>query len=31
MVELKDVYRKFDLTHFYPDFTSYMVEEGVVS
>ena len=28
VVELKDVYRKFDLTHFYPDFTKYMVENG---
>ncbi len=30
MVELKDVYRKFELTHFYPNFTKYMVENGTV-
>jgi len=27
-VSLNDVYRRFNLSHFYPDFTSYMVEKG---
>ncbi|MEO0471783.1 MAG: hypothetical protein AAF206_19315 [Bacteroidota bacterium] len=28
LVELYDVYRRFRLTHFYPDFTQYMVDNG---
>lgn len=27
-LSLHDVYRRFALSHFYPDFTSYMVENG---
>ncbi|OJJ14321.1 hypothetical protein BKI52_43360 [marine bacterium AO1-C] len=27
-ISLRDVYRRFNLSHFYPDFTSYMVEKG---
>ncbi|HAS38942.1 MAG TPA: hypothetical protein DCS93_00615 [Microscillaceae bacterium] len=27
-IRLNDVYRRFNLTHFYPDFTSYMVAQG---
>ncbi len=27
-VRLYDVYRRFRVTHFYPEFTSYMVEHG---
>jgi hypothetical protein len=27
-IVLNDVYRQYSLTHFYPDFTSYMVEHG---
>ncbi|UZR96358.1 hypothetical protein [Chondrinema litorale] len=30
VIKLDDVYRKFELSHFYPDFTSYMVETGEV-
>ncbi|WP_375562158.1 hypothetical protein ACE193_06300 [Bernardetia sp. OM2101] len=30
VVELADVYRKFELTHFYADFTKYMVENGII-
>jgi len=27
-ITLKDVYHQYDLTHFHPDFTNYMVENG---
>jgi hypothetical protein len=30
-IKLGDVYRKFILTHFKPDFTSYMVEKGTIN
>lgn len=30
-IELSDVYRRFSLTQFYPEFTSYMVEKGRIS
>ncbi|UII26740.1 hypothetical protein LVD15_26170 [Fulvivirga maritima] len=30
-VTLADVYRRFELSHFYPDFTSYMMENGEVN
>lgn len=30
-IELYDVYRRFSVSHFYPDFTKYMVKEGTLS
>jgi len=30
IIELSDVYRRFSLSHFYADFTNYMVEEGTI-
>lgn len=30
-IELSDVYRRFLLTQFYPEFTAYMVEKGTIS
>jgi hypothetical protein len=30
-ITFKDVYHQYNLTHFYPDFTSYMVENGTKS